>query len=149
MNQLYNMKCQCQQYLNQPVTLQVNGQPSYSGVVEHVDDENVYIMVPVDETGQYMDLEQLMNGWQSQSMYDYGQGADHAYAHQEQQPMTRHGEYDRYYAPGYYPYYPTYPPYAYYPYPYYPYPYGPYPRPIWWNRLILPLAALTAIAALR
>lgn len=37
-------------------------------------------------------------------------------------------------------------PYYYYPY-YYPYPYL-YPRPFRWNRLVLPLAALTALAAI-
>jgi hypothetical protein len=136
-----NMKMQCQNYLHQPVQLQVGGQHGYSGIIEHVDDHNVYVMVPVDETGQYMDLAQLMQGTDVQSMYPSGQEYDHAYAQHSQDPLARQERNERYYPEGFYSPYPYY-------YPYYPYPYGPYTRPLGWNRLILPLAALTAIATL-
>ncbi|NEU31498.1 hypothetical protein GN156_12060 [bacterium LRH843] len=118
MNERQQKKQQCEQYLNQPVQVQVNGQSGYSGILEYVDDENVYLMVPVDENGQYIELEQMMN--------------------QSEQQMMRQGTGERY------PYYP-YNPYYYQPYPYYPYPYA---RPFGWNRLILPLVALTALAAI-
>ncbi len=132
MNQAHQMKMQCQQYMNQPVHLQVNGQSGYSGIIEHVDDENVYVMVPTDEHGQYEDIGQVM-----MEMNSYG------YMNEQQtqkpsQDMMRDGIDQRY---PYFPYYPYYQPYPYYPY-------YPYPRPRRWSRLILPLAALTAIALL-
>lgn len=105
-DQLAQMKMQCQQLINQPVHLQVHGEQGYNGIIEQVDDEHVYLLVPVNEHGQYMDLGQMMNN-------------------QENQPMMRQ----------FYPYYQ-------------PYPYYGYPRPYGWNRLVLPLAALTALAVL-
>ena len=138
------MKTQCQEHVNKPVQVQVHGQHNYSGVIEYVDDEHVYLMVPIDETGQYMDLAQLMQGMNAQQMYDYEQ----AYYHLQQQPQARQIEGDQRYPlyPPVYPYYPGYyQPYPFYPYPY---PYAPFPRPRGWNRLILPLAALTALAVL-
>lgn len=106
-NHQEQMKMHCHQYVNQPVHLQVNMQHGYSGIIEHVDDEHVYLMVPVNENGEYMDLAQLMQ-------------AEHPNTMMRQFP--------------------------YYPFPYYPY-YG-FPRPFGWNRLILPLAALTALSVL-
>lgn len=146
MNQFQNMKTQCQQHLNKPVQLQVNGQHVYSGIVEYVDDDHIYVMVPIDETGQYMDLAQMMQGANPQSPNEFGH--EHAYYHQSQEPLARQSESEQQY-PVYPPVYPGYPgyfqPYPFYPYPY---PYAPFPRPRGWSRLILPLAALTAVAAL-
>ncbi|GAE25877.1 hypothetical protein JCM9140_1898 [Halalkalibacter wakoensis JCM 9140] len=147
MSHSHNMKVNCQQYLHQPVQVQLGQQQSYSGVIEHVDDHNVYLMVPIDEMGQYMDLATLMQGANAQSMYHYGQG-DQAFDYIPQDPMARQqAEQERYFAGG--GYFPPYPPFPVRPpFPYYPYPYGPFPRPLGWGRIILPLAALTAIAAL-
>ncbi|WP_413374608.1 hypothetical protein [Alkalihalobacillus sp. 1P02AB] len=122
MNQQHNMeqiKTSCQQYMNQPVSVQYQGQV-INGVIENVDDEQLYLLVAVDDNGQYVDLAQLM-----QEQHQSG-------SHQAQQFQRN-------------PYYNPYP--AYYPSYYYP-SYYPYPRPINWNRLVLPLAALTAIALL-
>ncbi|WEG17624.1 hypothetical protein PQ478_03795 [Alkalihalophilus pseudofirmus] len=116
MNQVQEMQSLCQQYMNQAVHTQMNGQPAYNGVIENVDNEYLYLLVPVDEFGQYMDLADLM-------------GDD------QQNQMVRSYQDQRY---PYYAYNPYYQPY------FYPY----YPRPRGWNRLILPLAALTAIALL-
>jgi small nuclear ribonucleoprotein (snRNP)-like protein len=146
LSQILNMKMKCHKHLNKPVQVQVEGQHSYSGIVEHVDDQYVYMMVPIDETGQYMDLAQLMQGMNAQSMYEYGH--EQAYQHIPQQPLARQLESNQRYPfyPAVFPGYPGYyQPYPFYPYPY---PYAPYPRPRGWNRLILPLAALTALAVL-
>ncbi|MCM3712626.1 hypothetical protein [Halalkalibacter oceani] len=121
-SQLEQIKMQCQQCINQAVHVEVNGQHGYNGVVEHVDDEYVYLMVPVDENGQYLDLATMnMN-----AMHPNG-------ANQAVQPMMRQQMGARY------PYNPYFSPYPFYPYP---------PRPFGWNRLVLPLAALTALAIL-
>ncbi|MDT8862034.1 hypothetical protein N0O92_17630 [Alkalihalobacillus sp. MEB130] len=145
MSQYQNMKMQCQQYVNQAVSVEVENKQNYSGIVEHVDDQYVYLMVPINELGQYMDLSQLTQGTKAHSMYQQGHEYDHAFAHYPQPSMAREED-ERFYPAGFYP--PIFP-YPYFPpYPHFPYPYGPYPRPIGWNRLILPLAALTAIAAL-
>lgn len=126
MNQAQQMKMQCQNYVNQPVQLQVHGQSGYSGIIEHVDDENVYLMVPVDESGQYIDLVELMNGYHP---INKQAGEQSTLPLMGQEINVRNERY---------PFYPPYPPYPYY----------PYPRPRGWGRLILPLAALTALAVL-
>ncbi|MCK0473961.1 hypothetical protein [Halalkalibacter sp. APA_J-10(15)] len=114
------MKTQCEQHVNQPVQLQMNGQQEYQGVIEHVDDHYVYLLVPTDEQGQYMDVKETWMEWNHQQWGNAQDGYD--------QRNIDH----RYYP--YYPYNPYY-------YPYY------RPRPVW-NRLVLPLALLTAFAVL-
>ncbi|WP_062050572.1 hypothetical protein [Bacillus sp. JCM 19034] len=59
------IKAQCEQHLNQPVQLQMNGHENYQGVIEHVDDQNVYLLIPSDENGQYMDVKEAMQ-WNQQ-----------------------------------------------------------------------------------
>ncbi|WP_100371911.1 hypothetical protein [Bacillus sp. FJAT-45037] len=120
MNHTQEMQMLCEQYMNQAVHTQLNGQPGYNGVVEYVDNEHLYLMVPVDDNGQYMDMAYMMNEMNGMQPFE-----------QMQPSMDRQ----------YYPYYP------YYQQPFY-YPYYGYGRPRRWNRLILPLAALTAIALL-
>ncbi len=105
------IKAQCEQYLNQPVQVQVHGQSEYSGIIEHVDDNYVYLMVPVDEHGNHLDLS-MMAGAMSR-------GPDERYPYYRQ----------------FYPFNPYYNPYF-------------YPQPFGWNRLILPLVALTALATI-
>lgn len=133
-----SMKHQCQQYLNKPVKLKVNGQYDYQGIIEHVDDQNVYIIMPIDDTGQQF-------GLNPNSTLDQQLHSSHSDAYyQFPQPTLARGNDERFAYPGYYPY-PTFQPYPFYP----PYPYGYFPpRPRGWGRFILPLAALTAIAAL-
>lgn len=112
------IKAQCEQHLNQPVQLQMNGHENYQGVIEHVDDQNVYLLIPSDENGQYMDVKEAMQ-WNQQQWGNASQGFNQWEVDQR-----------------YYPYYPT-------PYynPYY------RPRPIW-RRFVLPLALLTAFSVL-
>lgn len=111
------MKEMCEQHINQAVTMQANGM-NYEGVVEMVDDNHVYMMVPVDEQGQFMSMYEVMAGMQQEQ--------------QQQQMMNGQERYG-------YPYQPYYPGY---------YPYYPRPRPYGWRRLVFPLAALTALAIL-
>ncbi len=111
------MKEMCEQHMNQAVTMQANGM-NYEGVVEMVDDNHVYMMVPVDEQGQFMSMYEVMAGMQQEQ--------------QQQQMMNGQERYG-------YPYQPYYPGY---------YPYYPRPRPYGWRRLVFPLAALTALAIL-
>ncbi|MFC0561775.1 hypothetical protein ACFFH4_23110 [Halalkalibacter alkalisediminis] len=82
-------------------------------------------MVPIDETGQYMDLAQLMQGINAQLMYEYS--PEQASYHQPQQPLARQAEDDQRYSfyPPAFPYYPGY----YKSFPFYPYPYAPFARP--------------------
>ncbi|MDV2686262.1 hypothetical protein RYX56_17990 [Alkalihalophilus lindianensis] len=35
--------------MNQAVRTEMNGQPSYNGIIEHVDENHLYLIVPVDE----------------------------------------------------------------------------------------------------
>ncbi|WP_100406532.1 hypothetical protein [Bacillus solitudinis] len=145
MNQYQQMKSLCQQYLNQPVNMQVHGQHLYNGVVEYVDDENVYVMVPIDDQGQHMDLKELIA---TPGAFDTTE-SEHIPGEFSEQQMR--GNEDARFFPGGYGGY-GYPGYGFYPgygYPGYG-PFYPYPRPRFrgWGRVILPLAALTAIAAL-
>lgn len=123
MNQKHHMHSLCQQYLNQHVQIQTQDHQMYQGIVESVDNDNVYLLIP-DNTQMEMDYSQM------------GQMP-------AQQGMTRQWGY----GPGYgYPGY-GYPGYGYpgYGYPGYGYPYYPRPR---YRRLALPLAALGTIALL-
>ncbi|MDQ0205304.1 hypothetical protein [Alkalicoccobacillus murimartini] len=87
------MKSMCEQYINQAIKMHANG-VDYEGVIETVDDDHVYVMVPVDEQGQFMSMYEVMAGM-----------------NQEQEQMMTSGQsrygypYQPYY-PGYYPYYP-------------------------------------------
>ncbi|GAF65729.1 hypothetical protein BTS2_2628 [Bacillus sp. TS-2] len=123
-NDVSQLKMQCEQYMNQPVSVQYQGQ-QINGVLEHVDHEQIYLMVLVDENGQYMDLAQAMQHQQMNDGYPHQQsGQMHPNYHQTRNPFFP--------GPGFYPgYFPGY--------------YNPRPN---WNRLVLPLAALTAIALL-
>lgn len=121
MNHIEQMKLNCEQHVNKPVYLQLQGNEGYSGVIEHVDDEHVYLLVPVDENGQYIHLSELM-----------GQ-MEHTSHHMMRQYPYYYQPYPNYYGGGYGHGYG--------------YGYG-YPRPYNWNRLVLPLAALTALSVL-
>lgn len=137
-----HMKYQCQQHVNNPVQLQVNGYYNYEGIIESVDDHNVYLMVPVDEVGQQMNLSQVMETMNQPANHQHYH--DDAFYQQPTETAERAGD-ERYAYP--YPGY-GYQPYPFNPAPFSPYGYGYYPRPYRWNRLVLPLAALTALAVL-
>ncbi|MCM2676683.1 hypothetical protein [Alkalicoccobacillus plakortidis] len=87
------MKEMCEQHINQAVKMQANG-VDYEGVVETVDEHHVYVMVPVDEQGQFMSMHEVIASMNQP----------------EEQTMTsgqeRYGYPYQPYYPGYYPYYP-------------------------------------------
>ncbi|WP_279390795.1 hypothetical protein [Alkalihalobacillus sp. LMS39] len=121
MHQMHNMKSLCQQYVNQSVAIQTNDHQVHHGIIEYVDDEMVYLMVP-----------------------DEGDMSHHGGQYRSFDDQSRYG------VPAYgYPPYGR-PPYGFPPYGYpgYGFPgYGWYrPRPF--RRLALPLAALTAVSLL-
>ncbi|TSB45800.1 hypothetical protein [Alkalicoccobacillus porphyridii] len=87
------MKEMCEQYTNQAVTMQANGM-NYEGVIESVDDNHVYLMVPVDEQGQLMSMYEVMAGMNQGNEQMMSQG------------QSRYGYPYQPYYPGYYPYYP-------------------------------------------
>lgn len=110
-----HIKSLCQSYLNQPVKVEVEGSTEYNGIIEQVDDDYVYLLVPVDDYGNMLNVKDVLT---------------------LEQTMQRDETENRQF----------YPPFYYNPYFYNPY---FYPRPRYgWNRLVLPLAALTALAVL-
>ncbi|WP_078552608.1 hypothetical protein [Bacillus alkalicellulosilyticus] len=48
MQNQHDMKSLCQSYMNQSVVIQMTDQKVYQGIIEHVDDENVYLVVQTD-----------------------------------------------------------------------------------------------------
>ncbi|WP_236035013.1 hypothetical protein [Alkalihalobacterium elongatum] len=101
---MYNkqyMQSLCQQYMNQHVMVQTNDHQTYHGIIEHVDNDHVYLAVPMTDTQHHG------HGFMRNDERQWGFG---------------------------------------YPYAPYPYPYPFYPSPF--RRLVLPLAALTAISLL-
>ncbi|OAZ50170.1 hypothetical protein [Paenibacillus polymyxa] len=122
-SQQMDAKTLCQQHMYRYVCVWVKDGTMYDGIVEHVDDEKIYLAVPMG--GEEMENVNLPY------------------------PPNNCGCGSRAY--GGYASYPPYPPYPYpypYPVPVPAYAYGfPYGRRRF-NRLILPLAALTAISLL-
>ncbi|WP_017728690.1 hypothetical protein [Halalkalibacterium ligniniphilum] len=118
MSHHHHLKAYCEQFKHKMVQVQMNDHGHYQGYLEHVDEESIHLIVPT--YGAYHHLGEM------QGMHDSQPG--HVGA--PLQSMVQRSQDERFF-----PYYP--------PYSYYPYGYG------WgWGRLILPLAALTAIAAL-
>lgn len=105
----------CLKHMHRYVKVHTHDGCCYHGIVEHVDDEHLYLAVPA---GQWMHY-----GGAATSM-------DRAYVPYGYFGGGYPGYYPGYYYGGYYP--------GYYPYGYY--------RPF--NRLILPLVALTSLALL-
>lgn len=85
-----HMKLLCEQYMHQPVQVQTNDHQVYHGIIEGVDDENVYLLIP---NGMGM----TRGDGTRQFGYNY------------------YNPYYNYYNPYYYNY-PYYPNYSYYPY---------------------------------
>ena len=126
-NHVYDL---CKQHMNQNVLLQTKSGDQIEGVIENLDDENVYVIVPT-RSNDYNEESRQYNPYGGGSSYPprprprppYGPG-----------PRPPHG--------GYPPYNPGYPP-------YYGAGYGQQPGPgSGANRLIIPLAALAAISVL-
>ncbi|WP_156817010.1 hypothetical protein [Salsuginibacillus kocurii] len=159
-----NMKNWCEQHLGQMVTAQMNDNSVHQGMVEHVDDEYIYLMVPEDFDPEDFDFanfegqgqfhpEMMSMNWDNnyQMMPPYANNNnnnqwpwDNNFNNNNQLPWDNNNFYppmvggtDRQFGIGYggYPYYGS---------PYYGgyYPYTP------WRRLALPLAALVALSAL-
>lgn len=114
---------QCREYLQQPVRLQTNDGGYYEGVIEHVDNEYVYLITTVSEGSTEF------RGGESRQRPPYGYGFPYGPG------------YGGYYGSGYGAYYGGYPFYG-------PYGYGYFGYPGRISRLVLPLAALTAISLL-
>ncbi|MCT8139486.1 hypothetical protein H1D32_18310 [Anaerobacillus sp. CMMVII] len=114
-----NMYDVCKNHMHRYVLVQTTEQQAYDGIVENVDETNLYLAVPVGETMQRDggNEERLIGGFG----LGYGPGFG----------------YPGYGFPGY-----GFPGYG---YPGYGYPFGPRRR---FQRLVLPLAAITALSLL-
>ncbi|WP_100398190.1 hypothetical protein [Bacillus sp. FJAT-44742] len=156
-----DMKQLCQQHIGQHVALQTADHQMFNGIIENVDDENVYLSVPEYDESDMMHMQQMMHQphmmpEMHQQMMPYGgmQPGQHMPTHMMQQPAgsgcgcgTRNaslgaeeqrqfiGPYGGGYGFGGYPY-------GWYGRPPF------FPRPRRFQRLILPLAALVALSAL-
>ncbi|MGO4887499.1 hypothetical protein ACJ2A9_07075 [Anaerobacillus sp. MEB173] len=96
----------CKNHLHRYVLVRTYDNHEYDGIIENVDNDNLYLAVPVGGM-------------------DRGENLDNE---------------ERFFGPGWYGGFP------YYGSPYYGYPF--YPRPVRFRSLVLPLAALTALALL-
>ncbi|MGJ9382962.1 hypothetical protein [Salipaludibacillus sp. CF4.18] len=116
-----DMRQHCEEHMHRYVQVTTNDNRSFDGIVECVDEENLYLAVP-NGGGE------IAGGPHDSA----GQGFGYGYFDQAD---------ERQFFPGYGGYgYPYYTP--------YPQPYYPYYRPRRFQRLILPLAALTALSVL-
>lgn len=145
----------CKEHLHRYVLVQLQNGESYDGIVEYVDEENVYLAVPTgDGTGiSFSSQSHQMHPHIGQTPYAAPQGTPHTRSHgieeEEATPVSQderqfgpfgygagYGYGPGYYGPGY-----GYPSYGYgYP--------RPRPRPNRFQRLILPLASLVALSTL-
>jgi small nuclear ribonucleoprotein (snRNP)-like protein len=127
----YDMKTMCKHHMHRYVLVQLNDGRDYDGIVEHVDDQNVYLAVPVGrvDTGNR----------EEENSGDKGVGNNQRNNDESDQRIN--GWYGGYPGFGYgrpgYSY--GFPGYGYYP---------GYGRRGRFQRLILPLAALTALSIL-
>lgn len=118
MHHKHHMHSLCQQYLHQNVMIQTNDNQSYQGMIEGVDDDYVYLVVPMD------DMSGGMHYRSEDQRFIGGPGVGFG------------GVPGGWYGPGYGWYGPG-------------YGYWGYPRPRpGFRRLVLPLAALTAVSLL-
>jgi small nuclear ribonucleoprotein (snRNP)-like protein len=128
-HQQQNMYDVCKNHMHRYVLVQTADQQAYDGIVENVDDTNLYLAVPVGETMERNEGndERLLGG----VGLGYGAGLG----------FPGYG-YPGFGYPGY-----GFPGYGFpgYGYPGYGYPFGPRRR---FQRLILPLAAITALSLL-
>ncbi|MED3647459.1 hypothetical protein P4475_11760 [Halalkalibacterium halodurans] len=68
-----NMQMLCQQHLHQMVQVNTHPYGTYKGFLEQVDHENVSLLVPIDDNGDYMEMDNeslfySMNGQVPQQM---------------------------------------------------------------------------------
>lgn len=90
MDHKQHMYSLCQQYKHQPVQVQTTDYQVYQGIIEEVDDNNVYLIVP-----------EGANGWMGDNMRQFG---GYGYNPYQYNPYS--------YSYSYYPYY-AYNPYSY------------------------------------
>jgi hypothetical protein len=132
----YDMKTMCTHHMHRYVLVQTNDGRDYDGFVEHVDDQNVYLAVPIGRLGtearEEHNRDQKGNGNNERNHDESDQRINGFY-----------GGYPGFGYPGFgygrpgYSY--GFPGYGYYP---------GYGRRARFQRLILPLAALTALSVL-
>lgn len=127
----------CKNHMYRYVLLHTNDGKSYDGIIEHVDEKNVYLAVPLTAT----DMDRSDEDLNEQDDDGFSRNKDE---NDQRQFLGGYG------IPGGYPGY-VYPGYGYpgYGFPGYVYPgYGIRPRRRRFQRQILPLAALTGLALL-
>ncbi len=84
----YNMRNEemmslCQRYTNYPVNVSLTNGEEFESVIEYVDQENVYVLYPVDQNEYPMQITQL-EGFHSANephRYGYGYGYPPPYAY--------------------------------------------------------------------
>ncbi|WP_025028046.1 hypothetical protein [Caldalkalibacillus mannanilyticus] len=128
-----DMKKTCVDHINRYVLIQTKDGYSYDGIVEHVDDQNVYLAVPIGE--------EIM----SEPMY---QPRDQVSAPDQRVEQENPESGERQFYPGFggYPGYGGF--YPGYGYPAYGYPGYGFPRRRRFSPLILPLTAIAALSLL-
>lgn len=136
--QQYDMKTMCNHHMHRYVLVQTNDGNSYDGFVEHVDDQNVYLAIPIGR---------MNTGYREDE--NSGENTDRGSERTGEPDQRINGWYGGYPLYGYGGYSYGYPGYGYgrpgYGYGYPGYGYGHRGR---FQRLILPLAALTALSIL-
>ncbi|MCR6106145.1 hypothetical protein HXA34_07610 [Salipaludibacillus agaradhaerens] len=134
---IQDIKKHCENHLHRYVLVTTNDGRQFDAIVESVNDDHISLAVPING-------EQMMH---EGSPFHEGMPQGFGYGAGHEDNMSR--QFTPGYGPGPYPPYgPPFGPPGYGPYP--PYGPGPYPpyRPRRFQRLILPLAALTALAAI-
>jgi uncharacterized membrane protein len=134
--QPYDMKTMCKHHMHRYVLVQTNDGRNYDGFVEHVDDQNVYLAIPIGRVD---------TGYREEE--NRGEKVDGGTDRNDESDQRINGWYGGYPGYGYGGY--GYPGYGYgrpgFGYGYPGYGYGRRGR---FQRLILPLAALTALSIL-
>ncbi|MCR6110219.1 hypothetical protein HXA35_07750 [Bacillus sp. A301a_S52] len=136
---IQEIKKHCENHLHRYVLVTTNDGRQFDAIVESVNDDHISLAVPISGESMMHEGSHYQEGMPQG--FGYGAGAGY------EDNMAR--QFTPGYGPGPYPPYgPPFGPPGYGPYP--PYGPGPYPpyRPRRFQRLILPLAALTALAAI-
>lgn len=92
MNHKQHMYSLCQQYKHKPVQIQTADQQVFHGIIEEVDDDNVYLIIPEGQSG-------WMGMAMDQNMRQFGYNPYSPYSSYPFSPYS--------YSYSYYPYYPS------------------------------------------
>ncbi|UTR14207.1 hypothetical protein MM221_16785 [Salipaludibacillus sp. LMS25] len=136
---IQEIKKHCEHHLHRYVLVTTTDGRQYDGIVESVNDDHISLAVPISGESMMPEGPSFHEGMAQG--FGYGAGAGYE--------DNMHRQFAPGYGPGPYPPYgPPFGPPGYGPYP--PYGPGPFPpyRPRRFQRLILPLAALTALATI-